>query len=111
MILTFVQLDELHANVRTGVQWLWLAIDMPFALLTSDLELVMALNPVVPDLLSLPRPFAGVNNRQLREWYAQSIFLPLDHGKHLVCAFRVSGAMAMTSTSSPSRKDEMGRRE
>jgi IS1 family transposase len=27
LALTFVQLDELHAKVRTGVQWLWLAID------------------------------------------------------------------------------------
>jgi transposase-like protein len=27
LLLTFVQLDELHAKVRTGVQWLWLAID------------------------------------------------------------------------------------
>jgi hypothetical protein len=27
LVLTFVQLDELHAKVRTGVQWLWLAID------------------------------------------------------------------------------------
>ena len=27
LVLTFVQLDELYAKVRTGVQWLWLAID------------------------------------------------------------------------------------
>jgi IS1 family transposase len=27
LVLTLVQLDELHAKVRTGVQWLWLAID------------------------------------------------------------------------------------
>jgi len=27
LVLTFVQLDELHAKVRSGVQWLWLAID------------------------------------------------------------------------------------
>ena len=27
LVLTFVQLDELHAKVRTDVQWLWLAID------------------------------------------------------------------------------------
>ena len=27
LVLTFVQLDELHAKVRTGVQCLWLAID------------------------------------------------------------------------------------
>ena len=26
LVLTFVQLDELYAKVRTGVQWLWLAI-------------------------------------------------------------------------------------
>jgi IS1 family transposase len=27
LVLTFVQLDELYAKVRTGVKWLWLAID------------------------------------------------------------------------------------
>jgi transposase-like protein/IS1 family transposase len=27
LVLTFVQLDELYPRVRTGVQWLWLAID------------------------------------------------------------------------------------
>jgi transposase-like protein len=27
LVLTLVQLDELHAKVRSGVQWLWLAID------------------------------------------------------------------------------------
>lgn len=27
LVLTMVQLDELHAKVRSGVQWLWLAID------------------------------------------------------------------------------------
>ncbi len=27
LALTFVQLDELYARVRTGVHWLWLAID------------------------------------------------------------------------------------
>jgi IS1 family transposase len=27
LVLTFVQVDELYAKVRTGVQWLWLAID------------------------------------------------------------------------------------
>ena len=27
LVLTLVQLDELHAKVRSGVRWLWLAID------------------------------------------------------------------------------------
>lgn len=27
LVLTFVQVDELHAKVRTGVKWLWLAVD------------------------------------------------------------------------------------
>jgi transposase-like protein len=27
LVLNFVQLDELYAKVRTGIQWLWLAID------------------------------------------------------------------------------------
>ena len=36
LVLTFVQLDELYAKVRTGVQWLWLAIDPVTKIITSS---------------------------------------------------------------------------
>lgn len=38
LVLTFIQLDELYAKVRTGVQWLRLAID-PFSKIIPSLHL------------------------------------------------------------------------